>query len=212
MPYLGLFSCIFLNGRFILCFFPPFVRIWNKRVDMLSGQCCTAMLSPPVTDSSTSISTWMKPGISSLHCTVPQPKTDLLLLLLQYIILLFHLMTETRRIRKSRWGVMRDKGHQHCGHKSFLLRLLSFTPLLMKPAVPTNKHNECLRYQAIIAGRCALCLITDISCCTDWTCIMQGRWRWGEMENGWGGLLYSICWDSSCGKAVLSEMSSISYL
>lgn len=56
---------------------------------------------------------------------------------------------EIKKIRG--WGC--DKGHQRCGYKSTLLLLLPLTPVLMKLPVPTNKLNQCLRYQAVIAGR-----------------------------------------------------------
>lgn len=62
-------------------------------------------------------------------------------------------MTEQVEKRERGWGVMCDEGHQHCGYKSTLLLLLPLTSVLMKLPVPANKPNECLRYQAVIAGR-----------------------------------------------------------
>ena len=44
-------------------------------------------------------------------------------------------------------------GHQHSGYNSSVLLMLPLTPILMKLPVATNKLNECLEYQAVIAGR-----------------------------------------------------------
>ena len=95
---------------------------------------------------------------------------------------------------------MCDKGHQHCGYESTLLLLLPLTPLLMKLPVPTNKLNECLAYQAVIAGR--LFYLPNY-----WYFLLHpigpAARSGGGGGGGGGGLLYSICWDSSCGKAAL---------
>lgn len=131
-------------------------------------------------------------------------KQSVLCLLFLYEISFDDRTDENRRIRG--WGMMCDKGHQRCGYESTLLLLLPLTPVLMKLPVPTNKLNKCLGYQAVIAGR--LFFLPNY-----WYFLLHqlDLQHAGRMEGG-GGLLYSICWDSSCGKAALSEMSSIGYL
>lgn len=58
---------------------------------------------------------------------------------------------KNKRIRTL--GLMCGIGHQHSGYNSSVLLMLPLTPILMKLPVATNKLNECLEYQAVIAGR-----------------------------------------------------------